>query len=334
MARILITGASGFVGFHSCIRLVNNRAIELVLIDSLRPLLPSRLTEVRHSKLREAGATLEIIDLETISPSSLLKRIGRVDIVLHLAAFPGVRLSPEQEIRVLSNNSKSFDNIVKYCQLSDARLLYASSSSIYGDQGLNGPCREADIKSFTGKGAYSLSKWENERTAIKHFDSKSLDSLGLRFFSVFGTYGRRDMAYYKFADQILKNEPLIIFDSIADKRDYTPIELVVDDVENLIKKLLTNPDYIRNSVSSYDDLPILNIGNGEPRSLGELIKVYEKYFGRLATIKNEPRRIMESKQTWSNNDKRNSLLPERSTLEFTVAIEKFAKWFEESEDAK
>ena len=333
MVRILITGASGFVGYHSSLRLSNNHSYELVLIDSLNPLFPTHLTAVRREKLEVAGMKIHIIDLATTSPIDLFRMVGKVEIVLNLAAFPGVRLSPEQGIQVFENNTRSFENIAQYCQISKAKLLYASSSSIYGDEGLHGSCKEVDAIEFNGKGAYSLSKWQNERAALEHFHSKSLESLGLRFFSVFGTYGRKDMAYYKFAEHISKGEPITVFESVNDRRDYTPIEYVVDDIEYLIQKILNQSDFIMNSVCAYDNLPILNVGLGQPKSLGELISLYEHYFNRSAIIINQPRKSMESKQTWSNNDKRNSLLPARAILEFNQMLYIFAKWYEESADS-
>ena len=334
VARILITGAVGFIGYHTSLRLFNNSSLDITALDSLNPMLPTHLTAIRQSLLSDIGIRNEVVNLATESPLDLLNKLGEFEIVLHLAAFPGVRLSEAQGAQVLANNNNSFENVAQYCQMTSAQLLYASSSSIYGDQGMNGPCKEASTSIFTGKGAYSKSKWENERKAIALFNSHSLESLGLRFFSVFGTHGRRDMAYYKFADQISNGLPLTIFDSLDDKRDYTPIEYIVDDIENLISNILMDNGYIRDAVYDYDRLPILNIGTGQPKSLRELISIYEKYFGIPLEIVNSPRESMESKQTWSNNEKRNSLLPQRQLLEFSDMVNKFAHWHSTSGDAQ
>jgi UDP-glucuronate 4-epimerase len=333
VARILITGAAGFIGYHTSLRLFSNPSLDITAIDSLNPMFPTHLTAIRQSKLKDIGIRSTIINLATETPLGLLNKIGEVEIVVHLAAFPGVRLSQAQEVQVRENNNNSFENVLEYCRIANAQFLYASSSSIYGDQGLDGPCKEISASIYSGKGAYSKSKWENERRAIELFNSNSLASLGLRFFSVFGTYGRRDMAYYKFADQISNGEPLTIFDSLNDKRDYTPIEYIVDDIEHLISKILIDSGYIRNTVCDYDNSPILNIGAGQPKSLNELISIYEKYFEKSVRIINQPRKSMESKQTWSNNDKRNFLLPSRQVLEFSDMINKFAEWHALSGDS-
>ena len=214
MSKILITGAAGFIGYHVATSLATNSNYEIIALDSFKPAHPTQLTELRARKLLELDIKVLNLDLLEHSPKSLQNKFGSVDLVLHLAAFPGVRSLEIQKVDVLKNNMQSFEIIANFAREISSKLIYASSSSVYGDQGISGPCKEIDLKKFIGKGDYAFSKWENEQYALKLKNKNQLKSFGLRFFSVFGSYGREDMAYFKFANQILRNEPLNIYGSI------------------------------------------------------------------------------------------------------------------------
>ena len=233
MSKILITGAAGFIGYHVATSLSTSSNYEIVALDSFKPANPTTLTELRARKLLDLGIKVLRLDLLEHSPKSLQNKFGSVDLIIHLAAFPGVRSSEIQKVDVLKNNIQSFEIIANYAREISSKLIYASSSSVYGDEGISGPCKEIGLKKFIGKGDYAFSKWENEQYAISLKNKNQLESIGLRFFSVFGSFGREDMAYFKFANQLLRNEPLNIYGSINDFRDYTPIEYVAKDVKYL-----------------------------------------------------------------------------------------------------
>ena len=328
MAKILITGAAGFIGFHSVLAIAANPEHEIITIDSLSPATPTALTSVRVRLLKESGVEVVQLDLSRTSALELEARVGIVDLVLHLSAFPGVRVTKSRESEVLRNNLSSFETIATYASQTSARLIYASSSSVYGDTALISACKESELGTFIGKGGYALSKWENECLAFKMLKSGQLRSIGLRLFSVFGTYGREDMAYFKFANQFHRNEPIHVFGSHGDFRDYTPIKYVVDDIKKLINLFLEEARIVEEEFFTSTSVPILNIGSGHPRPLGEIIEVYEKYHGRKLEIIQESRLPMECFKTWSDNQKRNRIFGERSELSFQWSLEEFLKWFE------
>jgi UDP-glucuronate 4-epimerase len=329
VAKILITGAVGFIGFNCALGLVEHSDHNIVALDSFVPAYPTELTEVRGKILRDKGINLITLDLSRATESELLEKLGHVDLVLHLAAFPGVRITKSQEENVYRNNSLSFANVASYASKTCTPLIYASSSSVYGDSALISACQESELGLFVGKGAYSRSKWENEQRAFKMLSSKELRSIGLRLFSVFGPFGREDMAYFKFAKAFMADEPINVFGSLNDLRDYTPIKLVVDDILQLIELFLLDAKVIEDEFFSSNSVPILNIGSGHPRSLSEIVETYEGYFGKKSVIIQQPRIAIESRKTWSDNQKRNRILGVRDSLDFEASLISFLHWLEE-----
>ena len=326
MSKILITGAAGFIGYHVATSLSTSSNYEIVALDSFKPANPTTLTELRARKLLDLGIKVLRLDLLEHSPKSLQNKFGSVDLIIHLAAFPGVRSSEIQKVDVLKNNIQSFEIIANYAREISSKLIYASSSSVYGDEGISGPCKEIGLKKFIGKGDYAFSKWENEQYAISLKNKNQLESIGLRFFSVFGSFGREDMAYFKFANQILKNEPLNIYGSINDFRDYTPIEYVDRDVKYLTEFFLNDNKVIEKEFLSRETLPILNVGSGQPKSLQDIIDLYSQQYDEKINILIHPRQHVESLKTWSDNEKRNRILPQRDMISFEEALSNFIIW--------
>jgi UDP-glucuronate 4-epimerase len=179
-----------------------------------------------------------------------------------------------------------------------------------------------------GKGSYALSKWENERKAISLLEFGELRSIGLRLFSVFGTYGREDMAYFKFANHFLNNIPIQIFGSLNDLRDYTPVKYVVNDILEIIELFLSDSNVIHKELIGEGLLPVLNIGSGNPRALSEILGFYENYFDKKALIIDESRLLMESLKTWSDNQKRDRILSPRNVISLESSLTEFLQWFE------
>jgi UDP-glucuronate 4-epimerase len=328
VAKILVTGAAGFIGFHTTLAISRQLEYEVVGVDSMSPAHPTELTDTRLKILKSNDIEVVKIDLAHVSYSELLREIGKCDLILHLAAFPGVRVTKSQESQVLTNNVLSFETIADFANKTSARLVYASSSSVYGDSALISASTESGLKSFVGKGSYALSKWENERHAISLMKTSDLRSIGLRLFSVFGTYGREDMAYFKFANHFLHNLPIQIFGSLNDLRDYTPVKYVVDDVLEIIELFLTESNIIAEEFLNDESLPILNIGSGNPRTLSEILRFYEFYFHKEIEIIDESRLVMESLKTWSSNDKRDRILSPRDEISFESSLAEFLHWFE------
>ena len=333
MAKILVTGAAGFIGFHAALAISKVSSHEVVALDSFSPISPTELTHTRLYLLRKSAIHVIEMDLKEAKGSELSKKLGKFDLILHLAAFPGVRITDAEESLVLENNLLSFENIGNYAIATSARFIYASSSSVYGDGGLNSACKEAQLQIFKGKGAYAFSKWQNERLAESWLRASALRSIGLRLFSVYGAFGREDMAYFKFAKLMSSRKPLTVFGSLNDYRDYTPISFVVNDILELIGLFLADSSVLEDEFFGPYALPIVNLGTGSPRSLQELINFYEYYFERKANVISEERLAIESRKTWSDNEKRNRLLKQREYVSFENSLTSFLQWFEEFEKA-
>ena len=331
MAKILVTGGVGFIGFHAALAISHNADHEVVVLDSFLPISPTELTRIRLNSLRQSQIRVIEMDLKAVTVPELLNKLGKFDLILHLAAFPGVRITNTQEPLVLENNLLSFETIGNYAIKTSARLIYASSSSVYGDSALNSACKEAQLNIFAGKGSYAFSKWENERRAEFWLKEGALRSIGLRLFSVYGSFGREDMAYFKFARLMSGKKPITVFGSLNDHRDYTPISLVVNDILEMIDLFLADSSVLEKEFFGPSSLPILNIGSGNPKSLQEIINLYEDYFKIKADIVSTDRLTMESRKTWSDNEKRNRILKERENTSFESSISSFLQWFEEFE---
>jgi UDP-glucuronate 4-epimerase len=331
MKRILVTGAAGFIGFHLALALKDCSDVELVLVDSLKPAFPSSMTSIRTDRLRKSGNVIEIVNIAKSSPVELNSLLGKVDLVIHLAASPGVRVPKGDELTYFDNNIVGFTNILNFSALLGIPLIYASSSSVYGDKGLDGPVSEASMDTYTGKGIYALAKWTNEEVSRIYYQNGYVKSVGLRFFSVYGKYGRPDMAYFSFTRKVLGNIPIRIFGSHKFQRDFTPISYVIDDMLFLARKILDGEDEILDRIFEYDGSNTLNIGTGRPVSVETLLKTIEKKLHKDAIVEIGEFVPEESKGTWSDNVKRNFFLPERLELDFEKTIGDFVDWYRDAE---
>lgn len=331
MKRILVTGAAGFIGFHTSLALRDYSNVELVLVDSLRPAFQSSMTSIRTQRLRNSGHIVEIVNIAKSSPSELISLLGKVDLVIHLAASPGVRVPKGDEQSYFENNVLGFTNILNFSALLGIPLIYASSSSVYGDKGIDGPVSEVSMDTYTGKGIYALAKWTNEEVSRIYFQNGYVKSVGLRFFSVYGNYGRPDMAYFSFTRKIMENIPIKIFGSHKLQRDFTPIKYVLDDLLFLAQKILDGDNEILDRIYEFDGSNTLNIGTGRPVSVETLLKTIEKKLRKDAVVEIVEFIPEESKGTWSDNKKRDFFLPPRLNLEFEETIGDFIDWYCDAE---
>jgi UDP-glucuronate 4-epimerase len=330
MKRILVTGAAGFIGFHTSLALKDFSDVELVLVDSLKPAFPSYMTSMRTDYLRKSGLVIKLVNIAKSSPIELNSLLGEVDLVIHLAASPGVRVPKGDEKKYFENNVLGFTNILNFSALLGIPLIYASSSSVYGDKGLDGPASEVSMHSYTGKGIYALAKWTNEEVSRIYYKNGYVKSVGLRFFSVYGKHGRPDMAYFSFTRKIIESIPIRIFGSYKFQRDFTPIKYVLDDMLFLARKILDGEDEILDRIFEYDGSNTLNIGTGKPVSIEILLKTIEKKLHKEAVVEIGEFIPEESKGTWSDNEKRNFFLPQRLELDFEEAIGDFVDWYRDA----
>lgn len=314
MKKILITGAAGFIGFHSSLKFSKSNYV--VGIDNINNYYSQKLKKDRI-KILKKNKNFKFFKID-IKDSKNLEKIFvkyKPDIVLNLAAQAGVRYSLQYPKKYLSNNIDGFFNILECCKKYDVRLLlYGSSSSVYGLKS-KGPFKES---SSTDKpiSMYAATKKTNEMMAEVYNHLYGLKCVGLRFFTVYGPWGRPDMALYDFVSKIFTKKKITVYNKGNLLRDFTFID---DIVKSIIKLSKIKSD-------KFDNL-ILNIGNSKPVLLNNFIKEIEKNLRINAKIKYELLPRSDVKITHSNSKKLYSLIKSRPNTNYKIGIKKFIDWY-------
>lgn len=314
--KILITGAAGFIGYHLAKRLLDEG--ELVCgIDNFNDYYAVRLKDMRHDKLlgykNYLGRKVDIADHASVSEvfSSF-----QPDVVVNLAAQAGVRYSLDHPEAYLHSNLAGFLNVLECCRHSDkkVRLLFASSSSVYGGN-RELPFRE-EQRVDKPISLYAATKRSNELMAYCYSHLYGFQTLGFRFFTVYGPWGRPDMAYFSFAEKMLAGESIRVFNSGDMYRDFTYVDDIVDGLVRCIRA---------------DNLPqhdIYNIGNGCSE---KLITMIELLAGALR-IKNPkleflPMQPGDVYQTHADIDKLNKAVGYQSKVPLAEGLTRFVEWY-------
>jgi UDP-glucuronate 4-epimerase len=281
MRTILITGCAGFIGFHTSWRLLRS-GDRVIGFDNLNQFYDEGLKTERlrvllgHDKFQFIQGDLS--DLENVKK---LFREHEFDLVVHLAAQAGVRFSLENPHLYVDSNLKGFVNIMEEVRHSRSHFLFASSSSVYGSNEKI-PFTENDNVDHPIS-LYAATKKSNELIAHVYAHLYGLQVTGLRFFTVYGPWGRPDMAMFKFCRSILQETPIQVFNNGRMQRDFT----YIDDVVEAISKIAETPHRPRLERQSTDTAPsyrIYNIGNNRPLELMTLIGILEKKLGKTAKL--------------------------------------------------
>lgn len=321
--RIVVTGAVGFIGHHLTIALLNE-GHEVIGIDSLSPAYGDQLTTIRLQKIvsSDYSDSFRLINLDLSQESSLsvLNQIPKVNAIVHLAAYPGVRKGEECPTLYFQNNVVSMSVILEFAKKNNIQiLLYASSSSVYGDLGIEGPVAESSAKVQDIKSVYGLTKWTNELQAMQFSRNFGVKSIGLRFFTVFGSEGRPDMGYAIFAKAISNGEKVPIFGDLDSIRDYTYIDDLIEQVNSIIYAL-KNPSHQLSIDIVREKCLILNLGLGNPKTLGEIISEIEGTLCRKADLEFGPRSNNDSRATYADNSLMESYFGFKKETNFRDAI--------------
>ena len=289
--KILITGSAGFIGYHLTKKLCQ-QGFEVIAIDSINNYYDE---DLKNSRLAELGIYINKLDSEYIKSSKyndlIFKKIDLVDtdkinklfsennfdIVCNLAAQAGVRYSITNPQTYIESNIKGFLNILEASKDNDIKhLIYASSSSVYG---LNKKYPySVNNSSDSPASLYAASKKSNELMAHSYSHLYGLNTTGLRFFTVYGPWGRPDMAYFLFTKAAYENSEIKVFNNGDLYRDFTYIDDIVDGIEAMIKKPFIKKDNINDASSNSHR--IYNIGNNSPVSLMEFINKIETITGK------------------------------------------------------
>lgn len=343
--KILVTGTAGFIGFHLAKKLLA-RGDEVVGLDSINDYYDVNL---KYGRLAETGIPRESVaynrfaksetypnyrfihlNLEDQENMLALFASEKFDRVCNLAAQAGVRYSLENPMAYVNANLVGFTNILEGCRHSNVdHLVYASSSSVYGmnktmpfsvDQNVDHPVS-----------LYAASKKSNELLAHTYSHLFNLPTTGLRFFTVYGPWGRPDMALFIFTRAIINDEPIEVFNNGLMKRDFTYIDDIVEGVERVIDQK-ANPD---DNWSAKEPTPgtspapfkIYNIGNNQPENLMDFIEALENKIGKTAQKVFKPLQPGDVEATWADVDHLKTDFDYEPNTGIQSGISEFVDWY-------
>lgn len=313
MKRILITGSAGFIGFHVA-QALKKRGDFCIGLDSFNSYYDPELKRARASILKNQGIEIlsaDICDKETVK--SLLNKNG-ITHVVHLAAQAGVRHSLSHPDDYVAANLQGFVSILESIRhFPSIKLVYASSSSVYG---LNKKIPfSVDDQTDQPTNLYGATKKANELMAHAYHQLYGISVTALRYFTVYGPWGRPDMAYYRFTQQILNGEPIQVFNHGEMKRDFTYID-----------------DIVKGTVAAVDlgaKCEIFNLGNNRPINLLYLIQLIEKSLGKSAIKQMLPLQPGEVIETFADIEKSQKLLGFKPSVSLEEGVVLFLDWFKQ-----
>ena len=307
MEKYLVTGAAGFIGSQLLNRLKSRSAIARG-IDNYNDHLYS--PQLKSDRVNHFDIDVRNIDLRDERELEKVLVAYRPTTIIHLAAHAGVRDSFGKEKQYHSNNIDATQNLIDLCKkhIPDVRIVYASTSCVFAGSEL--PWTEGKE---TGKqlNPYGWTKWVNEC----QFQSSGLHSIGLRFFTVYGPWGRPDMALFDFTKKILAEEPITVYNYGDMKRDFTYVEDILDGIECVID-------------SDVEAGEIFNIGRGRPVALMDFICEIENNTGKDAIMDLVEKHPADTLETWSNTSKLEKLGYSPNT-DVSVGVAKFYEWYKE-----
>ena len=322
----MLTGVAGFIGFHLAERLMRDNAIEnIIAIDNLNDYYDVQLKKNRINKLKKNKNSHKLlisrIDINNYKKILFLEKKFNVKIIYHLAAQAGIRHSFINPRSYIDSNINGFFNIIEVARhLKIKKLIYASSSSAYGNN-TKAPYAE---KSFTNEPLqlYAATKISNEVMAFAYSHLYKFHSIGLRFFTVYGPYGRPDMAIYKFVDSIFKNRNINLYGNGLMQRDFTYIDDIVESIFKISKKNNIQSIFKENNFHT-----IYNLGRGKPIKINELIKKIEKITGKKAKISYQNSNNAEMKKTHSSMKKFKKDFNFSPKITIDEGLRLFVKWY-------
>ena len=330
MARFLVTGAAGFIGFHLSRRLLE-RGDEVVGIDNLNPYYDVRLKTDRLAQIANApGFTFHEMELADRDAMSALFERGKFDVVLHMAAQAGVRYSLENPHSYVASNLVGFLHVLEECRHKGVKhLVYASSSSVYGAN----TKRPYSVRDNVDHplSLYAATKKSNELMAHTYSHLFRLPTTGLRFFTVYGPWGRPDMAMFLFTKAILAGEPINVFNYGNMRRDFTYVD---DIVEGVIRTAEHVPQGEANWNSDSPDpgtsnapFRVYNIGNNKPVELSHVIEVLERCLGAKAKKNLMPMQPGDVPETFADVDDLIRDVGFAPATPIETGIEHFVEWY-------
>ena len=333
--KVLVTGSAGFIGYHLCRKLITQN-ISLVGIDNLNDYYDVNLKKSRNESLYSLSSSTQsqyIFEEGDISNNNFIKEIFskyKPKYVVNLAAQAGVRYSLVNPSAYINSNLVGFNNILESCRHNQVNhLIFASSSSVYGGN-KKMPFKETDGVNHPVC-LYAATKRSNELIAHTYSHIFNIPCTGLRFFTVYGPWGRPDMALFLFTKSILANEPINIYNHGKMMRDFTYIDDISESISSLIFKIPTKNekfDFINPDPSiSWAPFRIFNIGNSKPSSLMEYIQEIELNLG-IKSIKNYlPLQPGDVISTQSDSSALESWIGFKPNTSIKEGVKNFINWY-------
>lgn len=311
--KVLVTGAAGFIGFHLCTALLA-RGIEVVGVDDLNPYYDVRLKQAR---LQTLGRRIAFHQLDIADHESILRLGDGVEAIFHVAAQAGVRYSLENPFAYASSNLTGHLSILELARQSKSvkHLIYASSSSVYG-LGSSLPYAESE-RADRPSSLYAATKRADELMSASYAHLFGLKQTGLRFFTVYGPWGRPDMAYFGFAEAMMAGKPLTLYENGGLKRDFT----YIDDIIAGVLGVFDHPP------ADYQPHRLFNIGNHRAEYVRDLVALLEQHLGVEAQIVSLPKPAADPAETCADISALNALCGYVPTTRLADGLPEFVAWY-------
>jgi UDP-glucuronate 4-epimerase len=329
-SKVLVTGAAGFIGFHLCEKLLE-KGLQVIGVDNLNDYYDVNLKKSRlailQAKPQFSFHQLDLTDREALS--KLFKQ-SSLQYVVNLAAQAGVRYSLSNPEAYIESNIRGFLNILEACRNHQIRhLIYASSSSVYGANGKMPFSAHDNVDHPIS--LYAATKKSNELMAHTYSALFKLPTTGLRFFTVYGPYGRPDMALFIFTKSIIEGTPIDIYNHGSMKRDFTFVDDIVESIIRLIPKIpqpnqdwdSMNPD----PASSFAPYRIFNIGSNTPIELTRFVEIIEGKLGKKAVKNFKPLQEGDVRETYADVADLIAEVDFKPSTNIEDGISRFIEWY-------
>jgi len=313
MAKVMITGAAGFIAYHLALSLMRD-GHEVCGFDNFNDYYDVRLKNERSRLLRQAGVNIIYTDLTHKPAVEFFLKEQKPDVVMHLGAYVGVRHSLEQPMKCISDNIIGTHNLIKACNKAGVnKVIYASTSCVMAGNDL--PWKEEDKLGYQ-LNPYGYTKATNE----SQFMTSSLEfAIGLRFFTVYGSWGRPDMALFNFTKNIIEGNPIKLFNYGDMIRDFTHINDIVQGIKIIINRVNNSPKPLKE---------VYNIGYGEKVQLMDFVTEIEKNVGKEAIKDFVEKHPADTQTTWSDTTKLQAL-GYKPTTSIKQGVANFVEWYKD-----
>ena len=332
MKNIIVTGSAGFIGFSLCMKLLE-RGDNIIGIDNHNNYYDPNIKEARLEKLEKFQNYKHFrVDISDQKNLKEIFKSYKIEKVVNLAAQAGVRYSIENPLAYITSNIVGFANILENCRQNQIQhLVYASTSSVYGANSKM-PFSEHDSANHP-LSIYAASKKSNELMAHSYSHLFKLPTTGLRFFTVYGPWGRPDMALFKFTKSILSEKPIDVFNFGKHTRDFT----YIDDIVKGVIKVLDNPATSNKNWNSSKPDPansiapwcVYNIGNNKPVELMDYIDALEKALGKKAKLNFLPLQPGDVPNTYASIESLNDSFNYKPSTTVVEGVSNFVKWYKD-----